>query len=116
MQRAALEGRALGAEDQLAASERRHALEAGRLRSRIEFLEQALEGERLLVTRAQQQLQAELLHVKGLMEAEAAARAAEESLRDRLERTKKVGVRSSAYRHDGLHPECTHMHLIPCTR
>lgn len=92
VQRAALEGRALGAEDQLAASERRHALEAGRLRSRIEFLEQALEGERLLVTRAQQQLQAELLHVKGLMEAEAAARAAEESLRDRLERTKKVGV------------------------
>ena len=89
-QRAALEGRARAAEDQLVDLERRHALEVDRFNTRLCSLEHSLEGERLLVARAQQQLQAELLHVKSLKDSEAAARAAEAVMQERAERMKSV--------------------------
>lgn len=69
---------------------RRHGLEVDRLNARISSLEHSLDGERLLVARAQQQLQAELLHVKSLRDSEAAASASEISLQDKLDRTKAV--------------------------
>ncbi len=98
-QRAALEGRVRSAEDQLAAAERRHSLEQERLHSRLDLLEQTLESERLLVQRAQQQLQAELIRSKGLAEAEAAARAAEAEVQDKLEAAKRVrGERREGFR------------------
>jgi phosphoribosylformimino-5-aminoimidazole carboxamide ribonucleotide (ProFAR) isomerase len=68
----------------------RHALEVGQLHSQVEELQQALENECLHSARVFQQLQAELLHVRSLTDAEAAARASESSLQERLERAKKV--------------------------
>lgn len=44
----------------------------------------------MLVVRAQQQLSAELLRVKGLTETEAGARAAEMALREQMEGLRKV--------------------------
>lgn len=69
---------------------RSDALEIEKLRSRIDILQQALEGERILASQAQQQLQAELLHVKSLADSESASRAAEASLQARLDQTKKT--------------------------
>jgi chromosome segregation ATPase len=68
---------------------RSDALEIEKLRSRIDILQQSLEGERMLASQAQQQLQAELLHVKSLADSESASRAAEASLERKLDQTKK---------------------------
>ena len=69
---------------------RSDALEIEKLRSRIDILQQSMEGERMLASQAQQQLQAELLHVKSLTDSESAARAAEASLQSRLDQAKKA--------------------------
>lgn len=68
---------------------RSDALEMEKLRSRIDILQQSLEGERILASQAQQQLQAELLHVKSLSDLESAARAAEASLQARLDQARR---------------------------
>jgi hypothetical protein len=91
--------RAKAAEDQLSAAEqkyllalqqqqqameamqRTHQLDTERWQSRLDLLEQSLASERILSSKAQQQLQAEMLRVRALTETEASARAAESSLR-----------------------------------
>ncbi len=86
------EARAIAAEELRATEGKRHDLECERLRSRIDLLEQALDGERLLAARATQQLHAELLRVKSLSESEADARATEAVVSEKLERTKKASA------------------------
>ena len=97
-QRAALEGRSRAADVQHAAIERRHVAEVGRLATRISHLEAELGAERSLAAQLQEQLQGELQHVRALTESDSQARAAESSVREMLDMSKKVCVWGAAVR------------------
>ena len=80
----------MAAEEELNLAEQRNALEIQRLKLRIAALEEALVGEKVLVARAQEQLYAEQLHNKSLIESESLARDTELATERKLDRVTKV--------------------------
>ena len=80
----------MAAEEELNLAEQRNALEIQRLKLRIAALEEALVGEKVLVARAQEQLYAEQLHNKSLIESESFARDSELATERKLDRVTKV--------------------------
>lgn len=90
LQKAANDARVRALEEQLAGADKRHASELELARGRIALLESALAQEQSLGGKTQDALAMELARVQAAANAEAAARGAEASMREALDKATQV--------------------------